>query len=102
MGFRCFLGRYLFQLIVLLKPDPNCLSSYVLSWVDKATTGTKSFVSVILKSGTWFAAVPATRIQSLVLFNWRTMSQLIKDISSVLQRLHIYFYGTIILTSLFS
>ena len=43
----------------------------MLSWVDKVRTGRrvrreeKSFVSVILNSGFWFAAVPATRIQFL-------------------------------------
>ena len=31
---------YLFQLIVLLKPDFNCWSTFVLSWVGKVTTGT--------------------------------------------------------------
>ena len=31
---------YLFQLIVLVKPDVNCSSSFVLSWFDKVTTGT--------------------------------------------------------------
>ena len=31
---------YLFQLIVLLKPDFNCCNSFALSWVDKVTTGT--------------------------------------------------------------
>ena len=38
---------YLFQLIVLLKLDFNCWSNFGLSWVDKVTTGTYSFVSVI-------------------------------------------------------
>ena len=33
-------GWYLFQLIVLLKPDFNCCNSFALSWVDKVTTGT--------------------------------------------------------------
>ena len=33
-------GSYLFQLIVHLKPDFNCSSSFALSWVDKFTTGT--------------------------------------------------------------
>ena len=32
--------RYLFQLIVLLKPDFNCGNNFALSWVDKVTTGT--------------------------------------------------------------
>ena len=31
---------YLFQLIVLLKPDFNCCNSYALFWVDKVTTET--------------------------------------------------------------
>ena len=30
---------YLFELIVLIKPDVNCLSNF-LFWVDKFTTGT--------------------------------------------------------------
>ena len=38
---------YLFWLIVLLKRDFNCSSSFALSWADKVTTGTQSFVSVI-------------------------------------------------------
>ena len=33
-------GWYLLQLIVPLKPDFNCSSSFALSWVDKITTGT--------------------------------------------------------------
>ena len=32
--------RYLFQLIVLLKPDFSCHNKFALSWVDKVTTGT--------------------------------------------------------------
>ena len=39
---------YLFRLIILLKPDLNCWSNFALSWVDRATTGTKLFVSVIV------------------------------------------------------
>ena len=30
--------RYLFQLIVLLKPVFNCGNNFALSWVDKVTT----------------------------------------------------------------
>ena len=37
---------YLFQLINLLKPDFHCCYSFALSWVDKITTGTESFVSI--------------------------------------------------------
>ena len=53
---------YLFQLIVLLKSDSNCFISFIFSWVDKVTAGTKSFILVIIYFGTWFAAVPATGI----------------------------------------
>ena len=31
--------KYLVQLIVLLKPDFNCVNYYALSWFDKITTG---------------------------------------------------------------
>ena len=71
----------------------------MFSWVDKVTAGTQSFVSVNLNSGFWFDAVPATRIQYLGHFNWRQILQLIKGISSVLQKLLSYFNGTIISTS---
>ena len=40
-------GRYLFQLIVPLKPDFNCGNSFALFWVDKITTGTWRVVSII-------------------------------------------------------
>ena len=42
IGFaHMFLGHdwYLFQLIVILKPDFNSWSSFVLSWFDKVTNG---------------------------------------------------------------
>ena len=52
-----FLEWYLFQLIVLSKPDSNCFDSLMLSQVNKVTTGTQSFVLVIVNFGTWFAAV---------------------------------------------
>ena len=32
--------KYLFQLIVLLKPNFNCFNNSALTWVDKVTTGT--------------------------------------------------------------
>ena len=35
------LGRYVFQLIVLLKQDSNCLYSFTLSWVNKVTRGNR-------------------------------------------------------------
>ena len=52
------LARYLFQSIVLLKPDSNCLRSFMFSWVDKIITGTLNLVSFIWKLGFWWFAVP--------------------------------------------
>ena len=47
-------------LIVLLKLnfncDFNCGNNFALSWVDKVTTGTWKFISVIANVGFWFAA----------------------------------------------
>ena len=40
-------GKYLFQLINFLKPDFSCCNNFALSCVDKVTTGTYNFVSVI-------------------------------------------------------
>ena len=33
------LDWFLFQLVVLLKPDSNCFNSFILPWADKVTTG---------------------------------------------------------------
>ena len=41
------LDSYLFQLIAFLNPDFSCSSNFSLSLVDKVTTGTYKFVSVI-------------------------------------------------------
>ena len=71
----------------------------MFSWVDKVTTETLSLVSFIWKLGFWLFAVPATKMHFLDRFNWRLISQLIKGISSVLQKLLRYFNGTIISTS---
>ena len=38
---------YLFELIVFLNTDFSCWSNFSLSFVDKVTTGTYNFVSVI-------------------------------------------------------
>ena len=95
---------YLFYLIVLLNPDFNCSKKLLSSFVDKVTTGTYSFVSVILNvafvglliSGNCgFSSVPVPINLSLVtlLVNTqfsdhakiRLISQLIYGISSVLQ-----------------
>ena len=47
---------YLFQLIFLVKPDFNCCNNFALSWNDKVTTETQSFVSVIAYVVSWFVA----------------------------------------------
>ena len=44
---------YLSQLIVLLKPDFNYSSSFPLPWVNKVTTGTLRFASVIENVAGW-------------------------------------------------
>ena len=87
---------YLFQLIVLLKTDFNCWSSFVLSWIDKVTTGTQSFVLVIANIP---APVELVMTQVHDHFNWRLILQLINDIPSVLQKLLKYFNCTTISTS---
>ena len=65
---------YLFQLIVFLKPDFNCRSNFALSCVNKVTTGTLSFVSVILN---FPAPVELVITQSLDHVKIRLTSQLI-------------------------
>ena len=45
----------LFQLIDLLKPDFNCCNSFALYWLDKVTTVTYNFVSVVLNFVSWVA-----------------------------------------------
>ena len=72
---------YLFQLIVLLKPDFNCWSNFALSWVDKVTTGTCSFVSVIAN---FPSPVELVITQSLDQVKRRLTSQFINGISRVL------------------
>ena len=86
---------YLFQLIVLLKPDFNFWSNFA-SWIDKVTTGTYSFVSV---SWNFPSPVELVITQSLDYVNSRLTSQLINGISRLLQKLLKCFNGTIILTS---
>ena len=82
-----------------MKPDFKWSNSFTLSRVDKATTETSSFVSVI-------ANVPAP-IESVVTqvddhVRRRLISHLINVISRVLQNLFKYFNGTTILTSFVS
>ena len=74
----------MFQLLVLLKPDFNCWSNFALSWVDKVTTGTWSFVSVI-SNFVFPVTEELTQVDDHV--KTRFTSQLINEISRVLQKL---------------
>ena len=75
-----------------LKPYFNCSSSFALSWVDKVT---QSYISVIAN----FVFPAAEEItQSVDQVKIRSISQLIKGISRVLQKLPKYFNSTGILT----
>ena len=85
----------MFQLLVLLKQDFNYWSNFALSWVDKVTTGTWSFVSVIL-SFVFPVAEELTQVDDHV--KTRLTSQLINEISRVLQKLLKYLNGTAIST----
>ena len=90
---------YLFQSIFLLKPGYNCCNSFALSWVDKVTNGTQSFVSVIENVAPWFATAVETITQFADQVKIIFIAQFINDISKVLQNLLRYFNGTIISTS---
>ena len=68
---------------VILKPDFNCCNSFALSWVDKVTTGTESFVSVILNFVSPFVEEIT---QSSDQFKMRLISQLINGVSRSLRR----------------
>ena len=85
----------MFQLIVLLKPDFNYWSNFTLSWADKVTTWTQSFVSVILNL-LFPVELAITQVDDDV--QKRLTLQLINSISKVLQKLLQYFNGTVILT----
>ena len=80
-----------------MNPDFSCCNSFALSWVDKVTTGTWSFVSVIASVFAWFtAALDITQFAGQVAM--RLISQLVNGSSRVLQKLLIYFSGTSIST----
>ena len=74
-----------------MNPDFNCCNSFVLSLVDKVTTGRSSFVSVIGKVVTLSPSEIAQFADQVTI---RLISQLIKSISRVLQKLLNYFNGT--------
>ena len=86
----------MFQLITLLKPDFNCCNNFSLSSVDKVTTGTYKFVSVI---SNFLSRVKLVITQVGDLVKIKLTSQLIKGISRVPQNLLKYFNGTFISTS---
>ena len=85
----------MFQLSTLLKPDFNCCNNVALSCVDKVTTGTYDSVSVISNFPSPVELV-ITQVDENVKI--QLTSQLINDISRVLQNLLKYFNLTIILT----
>ena len=111
--FLLILFWYLFQLVNILNficpllyssniwryiTDFNCSKNFALSSVDKVTTRTQSFASVIENAVVWTTALLATITQLPDQFRSRVILQLIKRISRVLQKLLTYFNGTIIST----
>ena len=76
-----------------MNPDFNCYRNFVLSWVDKVTTETWSFVPVIAKAVT-LSPLEITQFADQVRI--RLISQLIKGILRVLQKLLQYVNGTAI------
>ena len=84
------------NILLDLKPDVNCWNNFALSWVDRVTTGTKTFISVILN-----LALPVELVIKQVDYPAKKIltSQLVNRISRVLQKLLKYCNGTIILTS---
>ena len=74
------------------------LSSFALSWVDKVTTGTLSFVLVIVNVGSWLAIRLSIIKHVADQVKIRLISQLINGISNVLQKVLKYFNGALILT----
>ena len=97
---------YLFHLMVLLNTALNCSKSILSFSVDKVTTGTYNFVSVILNIA--FIGEVSLRVFVLALFSMlvitqfsdqvkiKDTSQLINGIFKVLQKLLKYFNGTAI------
>ena len=73
-------------------------SSFALSWVDKVTTGTLSFVLVIVNVGSWLAIRLSIIKHVADQVKIRLISQLINGISNVLQKVLKYFNGALILT----
>ena len=96
-------------MFIILNPVINCSKFFLSFSVDKVTTGTYNFVSVIWNAA--FVGEVSLRLFVLTLFSmlvithsldWvkiKDTSQLINGISNVLQKLLRYFNGTAVLTS---
>ena len=82
------------QLIVLLKPYLNCSSTFTLSWVDEVITGTWSFVPAIVNVAA-LVSLDNTHLSDQV--KMRLISNLMKGISRLYQKLIKYFNRTNIL-----
>ena len=67
-----------------------CSRGFALSWLDKVTTGTSSFVLVI---GNVRAPFEVVIMQFYGYFNMRVTSQLISSITGVFQKFLKYFNG---------
>ena len=104
---------YLFHLTVLLNPVLNCSKSFLSFSVDKVTTGTYNFVSLILNNefvGAFIQSIelsPATASLHVLLViaqfpdhvKIRSISQLINGMTNALQKLLKFFNDTTISTS---
>ena len=81
----------------LSNPLLRSFDNFLLSLVDKVTTGTYNFVSEIVglaSSLITFSVPPVERTQYLVHLSFNSIFQLINGISSDLQKLLKYFNGT--------
>ena len=77
--FDLLLLESFFTLVAYLKPNFNCCNSFAISWVDKVTTRTQSFISVIAN------VVAFVWLDNIHLLDeGKLISQLIKDISRVI------------------
>ena len=101
--------QYLFHLIVLLNPVFNCCKSFLSSLLDKVTTGTYNFVSVILNVapigaltlgtgesvlGSTSCVVSSVIIKFLDQAKVKCTSHLINGLFNVVQKLLTCFKGT--------
>ena len=86
-------------MIVLLNPDFNCSKNLLSSFVDKVTTGTYNFVSLVLNVS--FVGEVSLRVFVITLLSMLVITQFsdqFKGMSKVLQKLFKYFKGTTIST----